>query len=84
MTCDKSEPCKFPSPDSCQKRLHPVVGLVLQVGDAQKFPQTLGFESLDLFFFFRVSKQGVCFTAIEVKEHGSEKGDCGRREIGIG
>ena len=29
---------------------HPVVGLVLQVGDAKKFPQALGFESLDPFF----------------------------------
>ena len=48
---------------------HPVVGLVLQVGDAEKFPQALGFESLDL--FFRVSKQGPCFTAIE--EDGGDK-----------
>ena len=29
--------------------LHPVVGLVLQVGDG-KFPQALGFESLEPFF----------------------------------
>ena len=28
---------------------HPVVGLVLHVGDAEKFPQALGFESLDPF-----------------------------------
>ena len=28
---------------------HPVVGLVLPVGDAEKFPQVLGFESLDPF-----------------------------------
>ena len=34
-----------------------------QVGDVEKFPQALGFESLNL--FFRVSKQGLCFTAIE-------------------
>ena len=27
--------------------LHPVVGLVLQAGDAEKFPQALGRESLD-------------------------------------
>ena len=69
------EPCKFPSLDTCRKRflwthkdadlaLHPVVGLVLQVGDVEKFPQTLGFESWDP--FFRVSKQGACFTVIEV------------------
>ena len=42
---------------------HPVVGLVLQVGDAEKFPQALGFESLDP--FFRLSKQGQYFTVIE-------------------
>ena len=44
----------------------PAAGLVLQVGDTEKFPQALGFESLDpFFFFFRASKQGPCFTAIE-------------------
>ena len=71
-----SKLCKFRSLDSCQERFlwthkevdlapHPVVGLVLvlQVGDAEKFPHALGFESLNL--FFRVSKQGLCFTAIE-------------------
>ena len=68
------EPCKFPSLESCQKRFlwihkevdlapHPVVGLVLQVGDAEKFPCAFGFESLDP--FFRVSKQGPCVTAAE-------------------
>ena len=61
MACDMPEPCKFPSLDGCQKRFlwthkavdlapHPVVGLVHQVGDAEKFPQALGFESLDPFF----------------------------------
>ena len=51
------KPRKFPSLDSCQKRFlwthkevdlapHPVVGLVLQVGDAEKFPQALSFEGL--------------------------------------
>ena len=60
MACEMPEPCKFPSLDSCQKKFlwtyeevdlvpHPVVGLVLQVGDAEKFPLTLGFESLDPF-----------------------------------
>ena len=74
MACDTSEPCKFPSLDSCQKRFlwahkevdlapHPVVGLVLQVGNTEKFLQTLGFESLHL--FFSVNKQGPCFTATE-------------------
>ena len=58
--CDMPEPCTFLSPDNCQKRflwthkkvdlaLHTVVGLVLQVGDAEKFPRALGFESLDPF-----------------------------------
>ena len=52
------EPCKLPSVDSYHKRFlltqkkddlppHPVVGLVLQVGDAEKFPRALGFEGLD-------------------------------------
>ena len=49
--------------------LHPVVGVVLQVGDAEKFPQARGFESLDP--FFGVSKQGPCFTARE--ENGGDK-----------
>ena len=55
---DRSEPCKFPSHDSCQERFlwtrketdlapHPVDGLMLQVGNAKKIPQALGFESLD-------------------------------------
>ena len=51
---------------------HPVFGLVLEVGDAEKFPQALCFESLDLFFlFFRVSKQAPGFTATE--ENGGNK-----------
>ena len=60
VACDKPEACKFPSLDSCQKRTlmevdlapHPVVGLVLQVGDTEKSPHALGFESLDPFFVF--------------------------------
>ena len=80
MASDMLKPCKFPSSDSCQKRFlwthkevviapHPVVCLVLQVGDAEKFPQVLGFESLVT--FFRVSKQGPCFTTKE--EDGGDK-----------
>ena len=46
-----------------------VVGLVLQVGDAKKFSHALGFDSLDP--FFKVSKQGQCFTAVE--EDGGDK-----------
>ena len=40
MECDMPEPCKFPFLDSCRKRKgvdlapHPVIGLVLQLGDA--------------------------------------------------
>ena len=49
--------------------LHPVVGLVLQVRDMEKFPHALGFESLDP--FFKVSKQGPCLTAVE--EDGGDK-----------
>ena len=62
MVCDIPKPCKFPTLDHCQKRflwthkevdlaLRPVVGLVLQVGDAEKFPQALSFKSLDSFLF---------------------------------
>ena len=58
VACDMPEPCKFLPLDSCQKRFlrvpkeadlapRPVVGLELQIGDAEKFPQVLGFESLD-------------------------------------
>ena len=80
VACDIPEPCKFKSLDSCQKRFlwthkevdlapHPVGGLVLQVGDAEKFPQALGFEGLGP--FFRVSKQSPYFTATE--EEGNDK-----------
>ena len=52
------EPCKFPTLDSCQKSflliheevdhaLHLVVGLVLQIGDGEKYSQAFGLESLD-------------------------------------
>ena len=61
MACVMPEPCKFKFLDSCQKRFLPthegvdlapcsVVGLVLQAGDTEKFPHTLGLESLDPFF----------------------------------
>ena len=53
-----------------RRTLHQVVGVVLQVGDTEKFPQALGFESLDPFLI--VSKQGPCFTAVE--EDGDDKG----------
>ena len=82
VACYMPEPRKFPSLDSCHKRFpwththteidvasHPVVGLVLQVGDVEKFLQAFGFEGLDP--FLRVSKQGPCFTAIE--EGGGDK-----------
>ena len=42
---------------------HPVVGLVLQVEDAEKCPHAFGFESLGPSFI--VNKQGPCFTATE-------------------
>ena len=61
VACDMSKPIKCPSLDSCQKRLlwthkevnlarHQVVGLVLYLEDVEKFPQALGFDSLDPFF----------------------------------
>ena len=63
VACDMPELCKFPSLDSCQKRfpwthkevdlaLHPVIGLMLQVGYAEKFPRAPDVESLDFFFSF--------------------------------
>ena len=59
---DIPEPRDLQSLDSCQERSlwvhkevdlapHPVVGLVLKEGDAEKFPQALGLESLDHFIF---------------------------------
>ena len=73
MACDMPEPCKFPSLDSCQKRFlwihkrvdlarHPIVSLVLQIGEMEKFPQALGFKGPE--YFLRVGKQGPHFTAI--------------------
>ena len=52
---------------------HPFIGFVLQLGDAKKFPQGrhLVSKAWILFFFFRISEQGPCFTAIE--EDGSDK-----------
>ena len=46
------ELCEFPSLDGRQKKVadlasHSVVGLVLQVEDAEKFPQALDLERLD-------------------------------------
>ena len=75
MACDMPQSCKFPSLASCQKRFlwthkeidlapHPVTGL-LQVGDTEKFCHALSFESLNPFFFSKVSKQGPCFTAVD-------------------
>ena len=48
--------------------LHPVGGLVLQVGNVEKFPQALGFKSLNPFFS---CKQGPYFKALE--ENGGDK-----------
>ena len=57
---DMPEPCKFLSLDSCQKRFlwthkevdlapHPVVGLVLQVGDMENFLRHLVSKALIIF-----------------------------------
>ena len=61
LVCDMPRPSKFLSFDSCQNRFlwtheeidlasNPVVSRVLQVGYVGKFPQALGFKSLDPFF----------------------------------
>ena len=55
------EPSKFLCLYNCQKGFlwsqkevdlapHPVVGLVLKLGDAEKFLQSLGFKSMDPYF----------------------------------
>ena len=73
VACDMPEPCKFPSLDSWQRRFlwihkevdlapHPVIGLVLLVEDTEKFPHSFAFERVAP--FFRVSKQGPCFTEV--------------------
>ena len=70
VACDMPKPCKFPPLDHCQKTFlwthkevdlapHPVAGPVLQVGDVEKFPQTLGFNSLDPFFSKSASRVHV-------------------------
>ena len=72
VACDMPEPCKFPSLDTCQKRFlwthkevdlapHPNVGLVLHVGDAEKFPRAPNFERLDLFLLFPGQQAGSMF-----------------------
>ena len=48
---------------------HSLVGFVLPLGDAEKFPQALNVTKLDS--LLRVSKQGPFFTAIE--EDGGNK-----------
>ena len=76
------EPCEPPSLDRCQKWFlwtHqevdlapiPVVGLVLQVRDAKKFLQVLGFENLDR--FLRVNKHGPCLMCTAIEEDGGNK-----------
>ena len=44
--------------------LHPVDGLVLEVGDAEKFPHAPGFEILDP-FFSQPAGFMLCFATIE-------------------
>ena len=64
---DMPEPYTYPPRGTCQERLlwthkefevalHPVVGLELRVGDAEKFPQALGLESLGQFFWKTASR----------------------------
>ena len=67
MARDMPEPYTYPPRGTCQERhlwtrkefevaLHPVVGLELRVGDAEKFPQALGLESLGQFFWKTASR----------------------------
>ena len=61
VACGMPEPCKCLSLDSCQKKVpwthkevclapHPVVSLVFQVGDTEKFPQALCFKNFETSF----------------------------------
>ena len=40
---------------------HPIVGHVIQAEDVEKFPHALGFQNLDLFFFFLSQQAGSMF-----------------------
>ena len=75
VACDMPEPCMYQSLDSCQKRFvwthtdlarHPDVGLVLQVGNAEKFSEALGLGSLDP--FFQSQQEGSMLSVIEEDE----------------
>ena len=83
MACDMPELCKFPSLESCRKRFlwthkeadlvpHPVVGLVLQIGETETFSMHLVSKTRIPFLFLRVSKQGPPFTAVE-KDGGDDR-----------
>ena len=54
VACDMLKPCKFLSLDSCHKEVdfapHSVIGLMLQVGDAEKFPRAYWFFKPGSFF----------------------------------
>ena len=71
---DVATPRQLPSPDGCQERfsgthealdqaLHTVTGLVLSVGDAEKFPQALGLQCLDSSLVVR--QKSPCLTSVE-------------------
>ena len=83
MACDVPELCKFPSLNTCQKRFlwthegadlasHPVVGLVLRVGDTEKFPQAFGFRRLGSFSQIQIQQRApqifvmCCYSAVIV------------------
>ena len=70
--------------DSCQKRFlwthkevdfasHPVIGLMLQlqIGDMEKFPHALGFESLDPFFLSQ--QAGSMFHSHAIEDGGDKR-----------
>ena len=70
VTCDMPGPCMFLSLDRCQNGFlwtykavdlppHSVVGLVLNGGDAEKFPHALSFEGPDLLFSESTSRVHV-------------------------
>ena len=74
MAPEMPEPCRFPSHSLWTHKEvhltpHLVVGLVLQAGDTEKYPHSLGLKSLDS--FFTAIEHGPCFTA--AGEDGGDK-----------
>ena len=86
MVLERLSWCMIPSLDSCQKRFlwtpkevdrtsHPVIVLELEVGDVEKFPQALGFKSLDPLFLENIKAHRklnkIAFDWDKMKQHAN-------------